>query len=459
MLDWSKSKGITVRFTAPYSSAMNGRVERLHRTLMGKSIAMRLHAKLPEDLWDEMYLTAAYLHARTTTRALQGKTPYELWYQRKPDVSHLREIGCKAFVLIQNKHNPKILQRSEECVMVGYEHNSKAYRCYHRLSRKVITSYHVKFIESHQLPAQSSVIETGIMTNNAPKSQSSQVILPTHDNDDDESDDENSPDVQEPTPHDEELPHPAPIPADPIPPPEQRRSGRLAEKTNPNRDRRTQYERVMDEIRDSETRKEQEKLERKRILEEMKTAVPPVDQAAVDDPAIQELQTLMGDLRINQESSNYAQIEEIYSAISENARNLDFEDEPNTWEEAKESGDAERWRQGYLDELKSLRDRDVYELVPRTDVPAGSKVRKGRPVFTIKRDENGKAVRWKVRLVFKGFEQIYGRDYSKTSSPTARMESWRVLLHLAATLDWDTQQIDVKTAFLENTALETHPWW
>ena len=28
------------------------------------------------------------------------------------------------------------------------------------------------------------------------------------------------------------------------------------------------------------------------------------------------------------------------------------------------------------------------------------------------------------------------------------MESWRILLHLAAALDWDAQQIDIKTAFL-----------
>ena len=70
------------------------------------------------------------------------------------------------------------------------------------------------------------------------------------------------------------------------------------------------------------------------------------------------------------------------------------------------------------------------------------------PVFRIKRNETGKAIRWKVRLVFKGFEQIYGKDYTKTTSPTARMESWWILLHLAASLDWGAQQINIKTAFL-----------
>jgi len=91
---------------------------------------------------------------------------------------------------------------------------------------------------------------------------------------------------------------------------------------------------------------------------------------------------------------------------------------------------------------------DVYKLVPWCDVPQGTKIHKGWPVFRIKRDENGKAVRWKVHLVFKGFEQIYGKGYTKTTSPTAHMESWQILLHLAASLGWDTQQINIKAAFL-----------
>ena len=90
----------------------------------------------------------------------------------------------------------------------------------------------------------------------------------------------------------------------------------------------------------------------------------------------------------------------------------------------------------------------VYKLIPWTDIPQGHKVRKGMPVFCIKNDETGKSIQWKVHLVFKGFKQIYGKDYTKTTSPTVHMESWQILLHLAASLDWDTQQIDIKTTFL-----------
>jgi hypothetical protein len=109
---------------------------------------MRIKAGLPPNRWDEFICTANYLLMRVPTKSLHNQTPFEAYYHHKPDVSHLREIGCRAFVLILNKHNPKIFRRSEECVLIGYGQNSKSYRCYHRASHKVIESYHVVFVES-----------------------------------------------------------------------------------------------------------------------------------------------------------------------------------------------------------------------------------------------------------------------------------------------------------------------
>lgn len=53
------------------------------------------------------------------------------------------------FVLILGKNNPKIYKRSIECILIGYNINSKAYQYYERTTRKVYSSYHIKFIESH----------------------------------------------------------------------------------------------------------------------------------------------------------------------------------------------------------------------------------------------------------------------------------------------------------------------
>lgn len=71
-----------------------------------------------------------------------------------------------------------------------------------------------------------------------------------------------------------------------------------------------------------------------------------------------------------------------------------------------------------------------------------------RLVFDYKRDSAGKFVRWKVRLVACGYSQIEGLDYKETYSPVARMESQRIAFFLAASLDLEMEQLDIKTAFL-----------
>ena len=42
-----------------------------------------------------------------------------------------------------------------------------------------------------------------------------------------------------------------------------------------------------------------------------------------------------------------------------------------------------------------------------------------------------------------GFAQGYLIDYNKTMAPTARLEPFRSLLHIAAILDWNIQHVDI----------------
>ncbi|VDC03946.1 unnamed protein product [Peniophora sp. CBMAI 1063] len=150
MREWLATKGTQQEFTAPYTSAHNGVAERRHRTIFALARTMRAACNAPFYLWDYFVETAAHIAQRRPTTYQNKKTPYEAWYGRKPDLSYLREIGCAAFVLIPNKSNPKIYDRSLECKLIGYSNDSKAYICYHTKSRKVITSYHVQFVESFQ---------------------------------------------------------------------------------------------------------------------------------------------------------------------------------------------------------------------------------------------------------------------------------------------------------------------
>jgi len=95
------------------------------------------------------------------TRSLRNKTPYEAWYKKLPEVSHLHEIGCKAWVFVID-NNPKIYNRSIPCILVSYSDNSKAYCCWDR-TRGHVTRY-VIFAESQELAMHA--LHPGVVVNN-----------------------------------------------------------------------------------------------------------------------------------------------------------------------------------------------------------------------------------------------------------------------------------------------------
>jgi hypothetical protein len=103
---------------------------------------MMANNDLLSNWWDKLYCTAVYLYLRTPCSSVP-KTPYEIFWEKKLDLSHFREIGAQAFVL---KHvgKSKSKDQSFECVLVGYSQSAKAYCLYYWVSHRVL---HVDFIE------------------------------------------------------------------------------------------------------------------------------------------------------------------------------------------------------------------------------------------------------------------------------------------------------------------------
>ena len=65
-------------------------------------------------------------------------TPFELWYGRKPDLSHLRVWGCRAYVQVQRDKRSKLDSHMVPCVFIGYPSDYKGWRFYDPASCRVL---------------------------------------------------------------------------------------------------------------------------------------------------------------------------------------------------------------------------------------------------------------------------------------------------------------------------------
>lgn len=143
-----RENGITYEPSAPYTQNQNGVSERMNRTIMEKARTMLLEAHLPESFWAEAVNTAVYLHNRSPTRSLDGKTPYEAWNGVRPDLSHIKVFGCDAYLFIPDEKRGKLQAKSQKCVLMGYVWNTtKMWRLWDPTGRRVVIGSNVKFDE------------------------------------------------------------------------------------------------------------------------------------------------------------------------------------------------------------------------------------------------------------------------------------------------------------------------
>ncbi|CAI7883789.1 unnamed protein product, partial [Closterium sp. NIES-54] len=85
--------------------------------------------------------------------------------------------------------------------------------------------------------------------------------------------------------------------------------------------------------------------------------------------------------------------------------------------------------------------------------PPGAKIVSGMWIFRVKRPP-GSPPAFKARYVARGFSQRQGVDFFQTFSPTPKMTTLRVLLHVPAQRDYELHSLDFSTAFLQGSLHE-----
>lgn len=402
MKDYCVQRGISYHLTVPRTPQLNGVSERMVRTITEKARTMLSGAGLDKAFWGEAVLTATYLINLTPTKALkQDKTPYELWHGKRPQVKYLKIFGSTVY--IHNKtRKTKFDEKSWKGILVGYEPNG--YKVWCVKTEKFVTVRDVIVDETIYLKSRPVMGLDGINSENAyNKTDASDIrsksVEKSHKSVNDKSDtlkryksDNNRSDIVNP-------------------------SVKVRDETN------------------------------KSVAE---TDIRNISSSQDNGVEIQEKSNLRRSDRIKQLPIISYDEDDINSNYLMCAESFVYKT-PNSIEDIKTRSDRVQWEQAIDDEINSLLINKTWTLVQRPD---NRNIVDCKWVFTIKNHEFGNPVKYKARLVARGFSQEYLFNYCETFAPVARIASFRFIIAFANQFSLLVHHMDVKTAFLNGELKE-----
>jgi transposase InsO family protein len=403
-------EGIVWETSCPYTPQQNGRAEKLGQDLQIKGTALRYEASsygdIPEKFWPEFVRTANYLR-NLQALSREGITAFQAHQGEKPDVSHLRIIGCNAYAL--NHEARKLDPRAIKCRLLGYEGN----HIYRLLSPngKVIRHSSVHFDERISDEPTTKRLR---LHEECPERGDVEVV-----SSEPPSFDTSTPELLQP----------------------------------PDNTTRTSHSRVTTQSNSSYSASAQSMTRagnqpslqhgEKRVMVApgiWETAIQVEDRAAIDIP---------NHLHNPHFRVNFQRCLLTTALLCKESDDLS---EPQSYEDLMNPDNfpddiREKYEGGMTDEFNSLNENHTWDLVPP---PSGyqKKVLRGKWVYKIKRGANGEIIRYKARWVVRGFEQQEGIDYHETFASVVKPMSYKTLFALAAAKDLEIEQMDVKTAFL-----------
>ncbi|KAE9097645.1 hypothetical protein PF010_g15870 [Phytophthora fragariae] len=372
--EYLSKQGIRHEKTVPYTPRQNGLAERMKRSLVEMARCILYNEGIDKKWWAEAVNTSAWIINRISY-TVTVKTPYEIVYQKKPQLKNLKVFGALGYGHIPDEKRRKLDTNAFKCRFMGYEDGVKGYRVLNVATGQVKIVRTVKFMETTNTDDFMAEVEGDDKDGNedvaapratAPSRGQSQTLTIFNDE-------------VVPLQH-EVTTETAIVPAPSHSMITRSRTRHIEETTDPE---------------EAEGRKKQivapSAIETKRQKVSQDRVKPSNELLAIEGGQLM------------------AATEEV----------------PKTYAEATTRQDQDEWKKAIARELESLIANKTSKLVPK---PAHQRPIGCRWVFALKRDEKGQAVRYKTRLVAKGYSQRHGIYYEETYSPVAYLNSVRAML-------------------------------
>jgi hypothetical protein len=446
--------GIKREHTNRATPEQNGVVERVNRRISEGATALLNEANLPPSFWG--LAVQAYVHVmnRVPSRSRGDKTPYELFWKKKPSVKRLRVFGCAAYVHVQKEQRRALESHTRKCILVGYPIDRPGWTFWDPKTRKIFHSDSATFDE-REFPGTSRPKEPQVvLLPNEDESEPAPVPEPIN------NVPEEDPGPEEP--HNEEPEEPAVIvagrplmhpnpPANPEVEPEADSEGEqeIGPQLAPN-PRLPRLPREVAQLRSHFSNPPSNLPSRRTTRGRQQGAMTEPDTDEDEEEEVELAEALMSDVLEEKEirQRSPAPTEYVYIPLVdavEYALSTDITIEPRTLAEALTRPDADKYVESAIEEVKAHLDNGTWTVVR---LPKGKRAIGSRWVFKIKRNADGSVDRYKGRIVAKGYSQREGVDYTETFAPTARFGALRAVIALAALEDMELESIDIATAFL-----------
>ena len=350
---------------------------------------------------------------------------------------HLMHFGRIGWVKIGAKKTNKLEEKAIKCVMVGYSHDhaGDTYRMFNPQTRKILNSRNIRWADWH---GQTSPI-AGLRDFNV-EGDTEVVVIPI----DDEKQDEDVLPVVPPIQQDIDLETPVPVA-------KQTRFqlseavGKLDDEINKDASKKAKLERELKRLDGWKEVTGKRSARRNLQLDDK-------DKGSIEEIDYSEAAYQDDDELFQSEEG----VERFYAYSTTLASDPG---EPKHYKEAMKGDENKQWTIAIKIEINNFYKRNVWKMVPRDNLK-GRKPLGTRWVFK-KKSEQDKSIRYKGRIVVKGYVQIPGLDFTDSFAPVATDASMRMIFALSL-YKWDKSEekrwfceiIDVEATFLEGDIME-----